>query len=170
MKIIKISLVLLFTLLPSFLLSSCWDSIDIEDLALVKGVGLDRGTDPGRVRVTVQLLTADVAAEQNGDEGKGFHTISTTGYSVHGAITNLKRETGRPIFLGLNDIVIIGEELAEQDGVRDHLDFFVRHPKLDLRTNVMVASGEAREVLDTEHPLEDLPTRLIETHFVIDAS
>jgi spore germination protein KC len=50
-------------------------------------------------------------------------------------------------------VIVLGEKLAEE-GIRDQIDFFIRHPEPRLRSYVFVTKGTAKDVLALQPPLE----------------
>lgn len=58
-------LLLVAVLVSCFFVSGCFGSTDINDLALVMAVGIDKGDQPGTVKVTAQIARpGDVVGKQ----------------------------------------------------------------------------------------------------------
>ncbi|MCZ0754423.1 Ger(x)C family spore germination protein [Anoxybacillus sp. J5B_2022] len=138
-------------------LSGCWDRTEINDLALVTGIGIDqKGKD---VMLTVQLIVPKLlgaGTSMNGSNtGGGGATIvrSGTGKTLADAIANLQEKLPRRLFWGHVKAIVFGEKAAEA-GIRPHMDFLSRNPQMRLRSNVLVASGTAKSVLELLPPIE----------------
>ncbi|UMZ74119.1 Ger(x)C family spore germination protein [Natranaerofaba carboxydovora] len=159
-------LIILISLSMSLNLSGCWDSLDIENRVLVKMIGIDTAKEDDRVEVTVQLIEIEGAGEE-GEAGQDFITVSTTAYTIEEAIKGIRRKTGRELYLGYNQVIIFGHELAEE-GVEEQLDFFLRHPDINIRNHLYVAHEEASEIIETPHLIEELPARTLELHILMD--
>lgn len=151
------------------LLAGCWDQREISELALVRGVAIDR-TDDGLVRVTIQSNRLS-ATSQTGAGGMGgapgqpaMHTASAVGPSIFEAIRNLALSSSRRIMWAHNQLIIIGRKQAEHD-VTEVVDFFTRNPELRYRALVAVAEGEASLLLTRPTGLETLPSDSIEKIF-----
>jgi spore germination protein KC len=138
----------------------CYDRSEIDTLALVAGVGIDRAKDKDKVKVTAQIIKPTQIKAQ-GAQGEGgnkpYWVVTTTGYTIFDAIRKFPEQTGRKLFWAHNMVVVFGEEIA-REGIDNYLDFFNRDPELRKRSWVLVSkSAEAREVLEVEPELERIP-------------
>lgn len=156
-------------LLVSALLTGCWGYRDINDLALVMAVGVDR-TPEGRVLVTVQVARPGMGGGGQGAGsissagGKPVYVAAAEGRSVFEAIRNLALFTSRRIMWAHNKLVVIGEAQARH-GVAEIIDFFTRNPELRYRSFVALAEGDARDVVSSSTGMEAMPADSIERTF-----
>ncbi|WLR51949.1 Ger(x)C family spore germination protein [Bacillus tianshenii] len=139
------------------LLTGCWDRIEVNDLAVVVGVGIDR-VDNEHLKLTLLLInpgTSQSKQVQSGADGGSFSTtvVSGVGTSIGDAIPQIQEKLSREIFWGHHRIAIIGKKAAEY-GVREEIDFFARHPVTRLRSQVFISEGTAEEMLRTPPILE----------------
>ncbi|GGJ99371.1 germination protein [Lentibacillus kapialis] len=135
--------------IPIFL-SGCWDRSEVNDLALIVGMGLDR-TDEGDIELSAQIVNPKAmggqGSSENSQSGGQPVTVKTgTGKTIFDARSKLQEKVSRRLFEGHNRIVVIGKALAER-GIRQHIDFFARFPNPRLRANVFFADGKASEIL-----------------------
>lgn len=146
----------LAVLLAASLLSGCWDRIEVNDLAIVHGVALDRSPE-GEVELTVSMAVPAQIKPPGapGGEGQGPPATnkSATGRTVSEAQTRLQKMLSRQLFWAQNAVILIGEDLA-REGVADVLDFFTRSTQPRLNTVLAVAVGRAKDVLATTLPIE----------------
>lgn len=149
--------ILIFLVLVSLITQSgCWDRRELNDLALVLATGLDVADD-GKVEVSVQLI---VPKNVGGPQGKGGNGQPSTivesdkGESIASAISNLQEKFPRQLFWGHNQVIIIGEKLAKK-GIRDHLDYFARHPEIRLHAQVFVSKSKAKDILKISPTIEN---------------
>lgn len=140
-----------FLYMSPCLLTGCWDRVELNDVALIRGIGLDQKED-NRIEVTVEIAIPQM---QSGGEGGGDQTMIRTGqgFTIADALEHLKEKIPRKIFWGHSEVIVIGEKLAEE-GIRDKIDFFIRHPEPRLRSYVFVTKGEAKDVIALHPPLE----------------
>ncbi len=150
-------------------LSGCWDAREMNHIALVMAVGIDRSEkDPSRFLVTIQVARPGSArSEQAGGGGGGgggkepVYTVSADGDTIFAAIRNLAQFTSRRILWAHNNVVVIGEEVARED-ITPIVDFFTRNQELRMRTWVVVARGStAQAVVAAKTGLEDIPANSI---------
>ncbi|MFC4324074.1 Ger(x)C family spore germination protein [Litchfieldia salsa] len=158
---------LVFFLIP--LLTSCTGKIEIDELALVMAVGLDKGEKEGSIRVTTQVARPADARGQtgapSGQTGDPIWSASAEGETIFEAIRNLASFSSRRVFWAHNYAIVINEDLAREIGIGDIIDFFTRNPQLRMRTWVVVTPDKASEVISTITGLEVVPGEAIDKLF-----
>ncbi|KPV41805.1 Ger(x)C family spore germination protein [Alicyclobacillus ferrooxydans] len=152
-----------------FGLSGCTGAVDINDLAMVMAVGLDKGDTPGTVTVTAQIARPSDVVGQTGapaaGTGEPIWTATATGRSIFEAIRNLGRYSSRRVYWGHNKVIVIGEDLARDEGINDVVDFFSRNHELRMRTWVVVTPDKASQIVATKTGLEVVPGNSIDKLF-----
>lgn len=159
-KIIKIALSFSICLLPIFL-TGCWDRKEINDLALVLATSIDR-SESGEIELSVQLAIPNAmgggqSSGGGGSQGGGTETTTVKvakGKTVFDAMSKLQANVSRRIFWGHNRVIIFGKELAKE-GIRQHTDFFARHPEPRLRSYVFVSKGKAADIFEVTPKFDD---------------
>lgn len=153
----KRALICFVVSISCFLLSGCWDRTELNDLALVTGIGIDqKGKE---IMLTVQLVVPkklSAGTSMGGtSSGGGGPTIvrSGTGKTLADAIAHLQEKLPRRLFWGHVKVIVFGEEAAKA-GIRAHMDFLSRHPQTRLRSNVLVSDKTAKSVLELLPPIE----------------
>ncbi len=153
--------IVVYSIIPLLLvaLSGCWSKKELDNLAVVTGIGVDV-VDEG-YEITVQIINpAEVAAKQLTTR-TAVSTYSATGKSMFDAIRNLIEVTPRKVYLSHTRIVIFSEELAK-NGISDTLDFMVRDHELRTDFYLVVAKGSnAKKMLQILTPLEKIPASKI---------
>jgi spore germination protein KC len=161
MGILQKAAKLLFVCVHLILLSGCWDRKEVNDLALIVGLGIDQTKD-GKIMLTAELIVpkavgggGQMIGGGDGGGGGGAETIvrSGTGTTVADAISNLQEKLPRRIFWGHTEVIVFGEKAAKA-GIRQHLDFLGRNPEARLRANVFVSKGTAKSVLELSPLIE----------------
>ena len=156
-NIIKPFLILLF-LSASFLLTGCWDRREVNDTALVLGASIDK--EKGKnIKLTVQILIP--RAMSGGQQGAGASGTnsqvlvrSAIGENMADAASKLQAKFPRKIFWGHCKAYIIGKNLAREGGIRNQIDFLLRHPEPRERAYLFVSDGEAADILEFKPSLE----------------
>jgi spore germination protein KC len=163
MGILQKAAKIVFVCVHLILLSGCWDRTEVNDLALIVGLGIDQTKD-GKIMLTVELIVPRAiggggqmtgGGSDGGGGGGGGETIikSGTGVTVADAISNLQEKLPRRVFWGHMKVIVFGEKAAKA-GIRQHLDFLSRNPQTRLRSNVLVSEGTAKSVLELLSPIE----------------
>jgi spore germination protein KC len=159
MGILQKAAKILFVSVHLILLSGCWDRTEVNDLALIVGLGIDQKKD-GRIMLTTELIVPQAVGGGQmmgggGGGGGGVQTLarSGTGATVADAISNLQEKLPRRVFWGHTKVIVFGERAAKA-GIRQHLDFLSRNPQIRLRSNVLVSKGTAKSVFELLPPIE----------------
>lgn len=141
----------------AFTVTGCWDSRELDTLFIVTGVGLDAADNQDELDVNVQIVRiADGGQSSGGMQGGGgggesegnsnIILLEARGKSVLAALSTLRHESTRTLFLHHNQMIIFGKEQAQR-GIQRHIDMFLRDEETRMETLVFVAGGEAKEVL-----------------------
>lgn len=154
--------VLLAALVLLIVLGGCWSRKEIEDLAIVTVAGLDKLEVSGQEkwRTSFQVVKpAEMGAgarQQGGDKGgEPVWLTSGRGDTIADAGRNVSLRSPRDVFLAHTNLLVLGEGAA-REGVRDVMDLLVRDPRFRLRSWLLVAEGDALEVLRAQPELEKL--------------
>ncbi|QHE52432.1 Ger(x)C family spore germination protein [Pontibacillus sp. HMF3514] len=136
-------------------LTGCWSKKELDNLAIVTGIGIDKAEEG--YEVTVQIINpAEVAAKQLTTR-TAVSTYSASGVSLFDAIRNLIEVTPRKVYMSHTRIVIFSEELAKT-GISDNIDFLVRDHELRTDFYLAIAKGfSAKQMLNILTPLEKIP-------------
>lgn len=166
------------------LLTGCWDRLEIEERAVVLGIGIDtaraesmkeeaeiahlKGAFPAPAGTMIKL-TAQVAVpgriplgpgEGGGGAGgaqKPVWVLSVVGHTLDDAISNLQQQIAGRLFFGHLRVIVLSKDIAQKDlsNINDNLR---RNPDVR-RTNWMVVSeGRADELMKMSPQLERVPS------------
>lgn len=156
---------LALVLLTALGLSGCWGRLEVNDLAIVAMLGLNR-TDDGHMEVLVNVVIPARAGRSRGQEsgpaagGRTFIMLRGTGRTVMEAARRIQMELPRRLYWAHTRVILIGEELARA-GVRPAIDFLTRHRDLRLTNYMLVAKGDLVQVMAVATDLEPLPVEHI---------
>lgn len=153
-KILVVAL-LITCLLP---LSGCWSRRELEDLAFILAMGIERQDDEFTMYALVGEPAQGTMAEGADDE---LTIIEGAGKTLSSAYDNLFEAADRRPFLSHLKIVIFSEELAQQ-GISRTIDFLRRDLRVRGNTAMMVGQGDLRTILETQPPLGGQPAIAIE--------
>jgi spore germination protein KC len=140
--------------------TACWDSKELDDLALITSIGIDKIKD--QYVVTMQVVNpASISAEKGGGDQSPVVTFKTTGKSVSEALQKRTTLSDRENYTSQMKVLIIGESLAKE-GVGDILDFFSRSRGTEPIFYICIAKGDtAQNILEVMTPLTQSPADLI---------
>lgn len=154
--------VILLCLICGMLMTGCWDMKEIEDRAIVSGIGMDLLEDDengNRIELTVQIVRPGAVAGEgagSGDFSKSVWVLSAKGRTVQEASIKLIPYAGRSLYWSHAQVIVIGETLA-RECVGNIVDILDRSPDNRLRTWFMVAKGQtAKELMSAQTNLESI--------------
>ncbi len=150
MKLIKIFLLLLFCLV----VVGCWNKQEIDEVAIVIGVGIDKQGD--RYSVTAQVIKPQ--AEQTGEGGLMTWSITSSERTVGDAINELNNISPRRLYWPHLQIVIFNEAIAEE-GVGQVISWFTRDRGSRAGSYVVVTRDKAEDLLNQTIELGEMPAR-----------
>lgn len=175
-----------------FITTGCWDRQEIEERAVVLGIGIDEAAPgaekedeeishregelpvPGKsmIHVTAQIavpgripLGPGGSGGGGGGGGGGINTVwvvDSVGHTIDDALNNLQQRVAPPLFFGHLRIIVVSESLAKK-GIQNLNDYFRRNPDIRRMNWMFVSKGEAKKVMTASPQLERVPTLYLMT-------
>ncbi len=141
--------------------TGCWDRVEVEQLAIVTLIALDKSKDDN-VRVSLQIINPKAMAGGSSNMSSSgvsplepYHNVSASGKTVFDAIRTMNSSIPRELYFSHNQVVIMSEEVA-RSGIEDLIDFFDRNPQIRRSNYILIANKETdlNELLIIPHPLD----------------
>ncbi|MGY3190487.1 Ger(x)C family spore germination protein [Lysinibacillus sp. TE18511] len=156
----KKSLIVIFLVIFTLLLSGCWSKRELSDLAIVSALGIDKVNDG--YSISVQIINAGEMSENKSSGSQSpVTTYHATGQSVFEAIRKLTASSPRRAYFTHMQLVVFGEEFASE-GIAEALDFLARDQAIRSDFNFVVAyNSTAKDILNVLTPIEKLPAKKI---------
>ncbi|MGQ8875496.1 Ger(x)C family spore germination protein [Paenibacillus sp. TSA_86.1] len=147
------------------LLTGCWDREEINDVAFVIGIAVDKEGENYRSSLQIALPGQSGSAGSEGGGGgtsgdKSWFLLSNTARTLRGTTLEGQKSLSRKIYYAHRRTILIGEELA-REGVASMLDLLTRFPLNRLSAMPVVTRGEAYKVIDTDAPIEKFPSEMV---------
>lgn len=152
---------IIFVLLFSNL-TSCRSAHELNKIAIVMGIGIDKGKETVPVGMTIQIANVSgiKSASMQGGSGAAsnasFFNLKESGKSISEVTRTFTRKLNRKLFFAHNQVIIFGKDAAE-DGIDKYMDFFLRYRETRLLVWILVAKGSASDILNVEPRLETNP-------------
>ncbi len=153
-KIIK--LILLIIIIIN--LSGCYNYKEINDYAIVSGVSIDLDSkDENKYKVGVQIMNAKKEEES---DNSLITFYESSGKTIYEALETIMLDSPKQLYLGHNEVIVIGENLLRKKNPLEYLDYFMRDAKTEKKSLVMVAKEKnAYDVLKIITPLETISSK-----------
>ncbi|QDQ03020.1 Ger(x)C family spore germination protein [Lysinibacillus fusiformis] len=152
------TLLLLISL--SLLLSSCWSKRELNELAIVVAVGVDKVDDA--YEVSVQIVNPSEVSSNKPSSGQSpVITFYAKGDSVFEAVRKMTTLTPRKAYFAHLQVLVVGEKLAKE-GISQTLDLLSRDQEIRNNFDVIVShQATAKEILNVLTPIEKIPANKI---------
>ncbi|WP_313894931.1 Ger(x)C family spore germination protein [Psychrobacillus sp.] len=142
-------------LILSLLLTGCWDSRELNEIAITLAIGIDKVED--EYQITVQVVVPSEVSIKTGTGRSTVTLFQANGNTVYEAFRKMTKDSPRKIYPGHLRMLVLGEELA-LEGIGDSLDLFARDWEFRSDFYVVVAKNRtAAEILNITTTLENIP-------------
>ena len=124
-------------------------SVELKDLTVIQGIGVDKKDD--ELSISMQVFDA-TKASGNANELSGNLTkvLYAEGKSIYEAIYQAATHIGGDPFASQNRLIVLGEDLVKEN-IKGIMDYFVRDNETRLNVTVAIAKGEAKEILESDN-------------------
>lgn len=145
-------------LLCMLAVSGCWDRREVNDIAIVIAMALDKEAN-GLYRLSVQVpLVSRMGGATGGGGGgtggdKSYYVDSAVGKTIRDANNILQSRMSRELYYAHHRIVIIGERLAKE-GFSGALDIISRFPENRLTAYIVMTRGTGIDLLNAQPQFE----------------
>ncbi|HHV07000.1 MAG TPA: Ger(x)C family spore germination protein [Firmicutes bacterium] len=148
------SLLVLLSLLQIALLlclSGCWDRREINELAVISALGVDKEDDIWKI--TAEVFQPTTGGGEDGSAGGGGGSSKRQvwiaqgrDYTILGALREMALKVPRRVYAAHTSAILIGEEVARQ-GILEFLDLWERDSEARINTEILACRGKAEEII-----------------------
>jgi spore germination protein KC len=129
-----------------FLISvtGCWNYSEVEEIAIVAGVAIDKGESEGDLAVTVEIVDTKEGPKSS---QAGFKVLTLSGQTIFDVVRGMISITGEKLFWSHSKAIVISEELA-REGVIKVIDWYNRDTETRSDVYIFVSKEKtAQEVI-----------------------
>lgn len=145
----------------TILLSGCWNKRELTDIAVVSALAIDKNEE-GKYVGTFQVINAgNIASGEQGGGGENapIRVFSATGDNLIQMSRNASAKMPRQLFYEHVKLLVIGDELAQTEGINSIFDSLDRSPNFRNTTRVVIARNtEAGNIVKVLTSIEKLPS------------
>ena len=139
-----------------FCLTGCYNYRELNDLAIVSGISIDKDGD--KYIVTAEVINPKKQQDASSGKEPEFVIYTSSGNSMQEAFRKMVKESPKKLYGAQMDVLIIDEETAKTE-LKNILDFFSRDP--EIRSEFYVLVGKSTDVLEITTPLDKISSRNI---------
>ncbi|UKS31194.1 Ger(x)C family spore germination protein [Paenibacillus sp. HWE-109] len=146
---------ILLSLVLMVLLTGCWSSRELNQLAVAVGLGIDKVGD--MYKISAQVIVPSSVAESGKPGSATVVLFKSEGKTVLEALGRMTTVAPRKIYLAHVRVLVLGEELAKE-GISKPLEMLSRDQESRTDFYIVVAKNSSAEnVLKVLTPLEKIP-------------
>ena len=155
---------LLMAMTFSVLVSGCWDRVEMDQLALVSAVGVDRDPESGESAVYYQVINplSGASSMMPGGEQSPVYTYEIRGSTFGEVKSSIYRILPRKLFVAHYKVILVSRRTAEQ-GIRDIVNFIEMQPNGRSSVPILIVDGSFSRFMHTVTPLEQVPSDSIDS-------
>lgn len=136
--------ILLLVLIITFL-TGCWNYREIDKLALVSGIAIDKNNSDGNYEITAEIMKISPSIKESKFDSL---KIQSTGKGIFDCMRNMINVSAKQLFWSHASILVVSEDVAK-DGILPILDWIVRDTEPRLTLYIVVSKEHnAKEILD----------------------
>lgn len=160
-KSLRLIVTVILVISCAFISSGCYDIVELDQISIATGIAVDKDQN-NSIRLTVQVGKA-AAVGGGGEVGGGdpgdkpYQLLDAVNPNVIGAFDDLRQDNSRTLFLHHNQVLIFGKSRAES-GIIVDIDAFMRDQQTRMDVYILIADGDAKDILDVEMELEKIPS------------
>ncbi|MEK4523467.1 Ger(x)C family spore germination protein [Psychrobacillus sp. FSL W7-1493] len=157
---------LLFLIMTSAVfISGCWSQKELNEIAIISAMAIDKNEE-GKYVKTIQLINPGNVAGglQGGGSGQSptVTVYTAMGDSVLEAHFHATTKISRRLYHAHANLIVIGEELAREEGITDILDAFERDPEIRMTSRVVIAhQTKAGDLLKSLTAIDKIPAEKV---------
>lgn len=157
MKKSKITLLTLIIFLSSIFTAGCWNYREVDKLATVAGVAIDRGAN-GQYQVTAEILTISGGK----DPKTTSKTVTMEGRTLFDAVRNEISLSGKRLYWSHAKVIILSKEIASE-GVTKVIDWYNRDSETRADIHILISEGDsAKEIFSGQGTTEEIKSFVLD--------
>ena len=149
----KIVIIIFIIAMCPIILCGCWNYREIDTLAIVAGMAIDKDVATNKYIVTTEIITSQ---RQMGSSSISSELYSSEGDSIFNAVRETIEKTGLKLFWSDAKVIIVSESIANE-GVIPVIDWANRDSEPRSDVWMLIAKGNsAAEILKAKVKLNEV--------------
>jgi spore germination protein KC len=150
------------SILIVFLLSGCWDKMELNDVSIVTGIAVEKG-EKAKYKLTISAINSPELSKTGALGNTANTTFSQEGNSVSELAKKMNVAISRRLIYSHTRVLIIDRKIAEE-GILGFIDYLERSGEFRNDFNILISDGaKASDVLKMTFPVQRDPSLKIHT-------
>ncbi|MDF2903621.1 MAG: Ger(x)C family germination protein [Bacillus sp. (in: firmicutes)] len=161
-------LLFFFIFIPClFMTSGCWNRRELNELALVVALAIDKSGDEYQLSAQV-VDPGEVASKKGGGGRTPVTTYTDQGDNIFETIRRMTTVAPRRLYFSHLQMLVISEDIAKE-GISEALEIFARDPEFRKDFFIVIAKGtKGKDILENLTTIEKIPANKM--HSSLEAS
>lgn len=139
-------ILLLIVAINSFMLTGCWNYVEVNQQMNVSGIAIDEGQQGKKYHLSVEVISVGIKAEA----AITANVIETDSDTLFEGIRDLIAMTTKKLYFGHCKTMVIGEKAAK-NGIAEIIDVTLRNHEVRKELDIVISKGcDAKDILLTE--------------------
>lgn len=142
---------LIFLLIIPLILGGCYDYNQLDDLAIIEGIGIDYEDD--KFFVTFEVISTKKEGETSGSNNTYY--INSSGDTLAYAFTDAANKMDKVPYFEHVEVIVFSKEVAINH-LEDCIDYLIRSERLRNEFYTVIAQDSAKELINSSnktHPI-----------------
>lgn len=141
----KLFLLVFIIVLVTFTITGCWSYREIDKLALVSGMAVDKSPNGKGYEITAEII--DISSSSTTESKFNSLRLQSTGNTIFDGNRNMINISAKPLYWSHATTIIVSQEIAK-DGILPILDWIVRDSEPRLTLYIFISKAKnAKELL-----------------------
>lgn len=143
-----------------FMTSGCFNYREINDLAVVSAVGIEKDEEDNNYIVSAQIVNIKKTGAEGGNEDISKVVLyKGKGHDIFSSIRDISRQSSKEIFLAHLKVLVISDDVIKND-LDEVIDYFARETESKINFYIMTTThNKPQEILETLTPMDSLPSQ-----------
>jgi spore germination protein KC len=126
-------------------LTGCWSYHGLNEITIVAGVGIDLDPSSGDYLLSCEIIDLASTGKETGVKSK---IVDSRGATIFEAVRNAKKRLVNKLYWGNAQVLVIGNQLAEQGGVSAAINWFISDAECRETVSIIVSQEKtAKDIL-----------------------
>lgn len=159
---------LIILLIVPLLLTGCWNYRELNQLAIITGIGIDKEDE--EYVVTIMIANASSGNSGSGEKKATSTTYEGRGDTIYEAFDDNAEIVSRQLYFGHIEVFILSEEVATDD-LEAVTDLIFRYPQVRNEFPLVIAKDvKAGDILKITSPIDSFSSSNIFTNIKTNSS